>query len=85
MSNIYVPVWIEALICLKEGLNTNQISAKLNITYSHIHKIKNNFIDKKWIVLDKKMGRENIFIWTIKGSEMYIACREFLKTWKKNG
>jgi len=80
---IYLPFWIETLTLLQEGYNTNQISNKLNITYSHIHHIKNEFIKKKWIVFGEKQGRENTFIWTQTGFQMYVVCNNLLNKVKR--
>jgi len=77
---IFIPVWMEMLVLMKQGYNMHQISGMLCRTYSHIHKLKKAFLDKKWIVDKGRDGRERIIDWTDTGNEIVYACKNFLET-----
>jgi len=63
----------------KMGAGTlSQIHRKSEITYSHLHLIKNVFFDKKWIT-EEIDGRKKILRLTTKGRSVMTASMIFLE------
>lgn len=73
--NITIPFWIRvmALMYREEKSYVRQISKKLDLTYSHAHKIIADLQKRRLLSLNKE-GRKNIITITKNGSVMGKYC-----------
>lgn len=76
MSTLMIPMWMKVIINV-EGCNVSKMQIKLQVTYSHLLKIYNDFEDKKWIKREKS-GREWIVTLTDKGRSIQKHCLDLL-------
>lgn len=74
---VYIPIWIELIVLMKQGNTEIKASKLLDATYSHIHKLAKMFEENKWVV-KKKVGRINKFTFTEEGNKIANACGMFI-------
>lgn len=76
---IFIPMWIETLILLEQGLDLLEISKIMWATYSHIHAIAKNFEELGWVIKEK-IGRKNHYTFTESGKEVFFSCNIFMNS-----
>lgn len=74
---IYVPIWIELIVLLRQGKSAIKSSNILWSTYSHIHNLTKEFEENNWVTKEKK-GRVNKFTFTPEGNKVADACEQLL-------
>ena len=78
---IFIPDFMLVLkeLSLIDNLSMSDIHEKTKITYSHLHRMKNDFINEGWIVI-KKVGVVHHINFTEKGKLIIVTMGEFFKS-----
>ena len=74
---MFLPLWVELIVLLRQGKSSIKASNLLWSTYSHIHKLTTEFENNGWVVKTKE-GRVNKFEFTEEGNKVADACEKLL-------
>jgi predicted transcriptional regulator len=75
-------IWVKILANIEQN-NISKISYKLNVTYSHISKVINEFEKRKWVIKKKVNGREIRPVLTKEGLKVQEICLKMLQITKE--
>ena len=74
---MFLPMWIEFLVLLKQGKTAIKSSNLLWSTYSHLHKLGKQFAEIGWLTIEK-VGRVNEYTFTEEGLKVAEACEKLI-------
>ena len=76
-KGMFLPLWINTLVLLKQGQSAHKITYILGTSYSHIHILTKQFVKNGWVIKEK-VGRINTYKFTKEGNKVVKACEKLI-------